>query len=54
MFGEDGAAFTLAQKGANFSQIKYLDKGLKNLASKLTKNDYKNIAYIPGSGLQVE
>lgn len=51
MFGEDGAAFTFAsQKGANFSQVKYLDKGLKNLASKLTKNDYKNIAYIPGSG----
>tara|TARA_Y100001935_G_scaffold190920_1_gene159145 strand:+ start:2917 stop:4038 length:1122 start_codon:yes stop_codon:yes gene_type:complete len=51
MFGEDGAAFTFApQKGANFSQVKYLDKGLKNLVSKLSKNDYKNIADIPGSG----
>jgi len=51
MFGKDGAAFTYApQKGANFSQVKYLDKGLKNLVSKLTKNNYKNIAYIPGSG----
>ena len=51
LYGQDGAAYVYAtQKGANSSEIKQLDEGLINLASKLKKHDFPIIDKIPGAG----
>ena len=51
LYGKNGAAYVYAsQKGANYSQIKELDKGLKNLESILIDHNFPKIGNIPGSG----
>ncbi len=49
LFGEHGAAYIFAkQKGASLETIKYLDKGLINIASLF--DQVKNISNLPGAG----
>ena len=49
--GLNGAAFIyVAQKGANTSQIKVLDAGLKNLAAQMTNHGFVNVSKLPGAG----
>lgn len=51
LFGKDGAAYVYAaQKGANSIEIKQLDRGMINLASKLLKYDFPDIANVPRGG----
>ena len=50
-FGKDGAAYVYAaQKGANSIEIKQLELGMINLASKLLKHDFPDIANVPRGG----
>ena len=50
-FGKDGAAYVYAaQKGANSIEIKQLERGMINLASKLLKHDFPDIANVPRGG----
>jgi glycerate kinase len=51
LFGLQGAAYIYApQKGANKEQVEFLDKGLKNLATILTKQTGKDVSTLPGTG----
>ena len=50
-YGKNGAAHIYAkQKGANPSEIIQLDKGLKNLATRLVTEGFPDIAKIAGAG----
>jgi len=50
-FGKDGAAYVYAaQKGANSIEIKQLEQGMINFASKLLKHDFPDIANVPRGG----
>lgn len=50
-FGKDGAAYVYAaQKGANSIETKQLEQGMINLASKLLKHDFPDIANVPRGG----
>lgn len=49
--GENGAAFIYArQKGADDAMIRSLDKGLKNFASVIERQEKKAIDTVPGAG----
>ena len=50
-YGPRGAAYGYAaQKGATPSEIRQLDDGLKNLATRLANHGYPDIASLPGAG----
>lgn len=49
--GPQGAAYVFGpQKGGNEFQIEYLDKGMKHLATRISKTTGKNIENSPGAG----
>lgn len=51
LYGKNGAAYMYAaQKGASLVEIEQLNQGLINLASKLIRHDFPNIADTPGAG----
>lgn len=51
LYGQQGAAYVYAaQKGADSEQIKFLDRGLRNLAELIKEETGKDIAAIPGAG----
>ena len=50
-YGRKGAAYVYApQKGAKPRDVKFLDQGLRNLAKMLKKEQFGDIANIPGAG----
>lgn len=51
LYGKNGAAYIYApQKGANISQVDFLDKGLKNIAKVIKGSTGKDISKINGVG----
>lgn len=49
--GEQGAAYTYAlQKGAQASQLPFLDQALRHLSEKIYAYNQKDISYLPGLG----
>ena len=50
-YGKNGAAYVFApQKGASPDEVIHLDKGLQNLARKLSEQGYPDISNVPGAG----